>query len=417
MADNIVLNSGSGGSTLATDDVTDAGGAQYQRIKITDGTANSTTHIHAGGGVEANALRVTLASDSTGVVSVDDNGGSLTVDGTVTANLSATDNAVLDQIEVNTSFGDSVGGGTEAAALRVTLANDSTGLVSVDDNGSSLTIDNTSIDNLHSADYDTGAGTDTTTAIGLAIPSNGGAVAVDSTNPLPIKPYLDGAEAAANTGNANANTLRVVLASDQPTVTVDDGGTTLSIDDGGGSVTVDNSTLAVVGGGTEATAMRVTIASDSTGVVSIDDNGGSLTVDGTVTANLSATDNAVLDTIETNTSAGSSHYRNIDANAEAEIKGSAGTLFWVHAMNLTAAKAYLHLYDATAASVTPGTTTPNYTFPIPTMGDTNGAGFVLNLGGNGQAFANGITLVVTTTVDGSTGDPGTNGVFVNAGYS
>ena len=33
------------------------------------------------------------------------------------------------------------GGGTEAAALRVTLANDSTGLVSVDDNGGSLTVD------------------------------------------------------------------------------------------------------------------------------------------------------------------------------------------------------------------------------------------------------------------------------------
>jgi hypothetical protein len=42
--------------------------------------------------------------------------------------------------------------------------------------------------------------------------------------------------------------------------------------------------LSTTGGGTEATALRVTIASDSTGVVSVDDNGGSLTVDGTVTA-------------------------------------------------------------------------------------------------------------------------------------
>jgi hypothetical protein len=59
--------------------------------------------------------------------------------------------------------------------------------------------------------------------------------------------------------------------------------------------------LLVVGGGTEATAQRVTIANDSTGVVSVDDNGGALTVDGTVTANLSATDNAVLDAIEADT--------------------------------------------------------------------------------------------------------------------
>lgn len=40
--------------------------------------------------------------------------------------------------------------------------------------------------------------------------------------------------------------------------------------------------LSVFGGGTEASALRVTIANDSTGVLSVDDNGGSLTVDGTV---------------------------------------------------------------------------------------------------------------------------------------
>ena len=53
--------------------------------------------------------------------------------------------------------------------------------------------------------------------------------------------------------------------------------------------------LNVTGGGTESAALRVTIANDSTGVVSVDDGGSSLTIDGTVTANLSATDNAVLD--------------------------------------------------------------------------------------------------------------------------
>lgn len=78
----------------------------------------------AGGGTEATALRVTLASDSTGLVSVDDNAGSLTID-----------NAALSV----------VGGGLEATALRVTLASDSTGLVSVDDNSGSLTIDNADI--------------------------------------------------------------------------------------------------------------------------------------------------------------------------------------------------------------------------------------------------------------------------------
>lgn len=137
MADNITIPAtGSGDATpiVATDQI---GTTHYQKVKLVDGTAESATAIAAGGGVEAGALRVTLASDSTGLVSVDDGGGSLTVDGTITVQDGAgsltVDNAALSV----------VGGGAEATALRVTLANDSTGLVSVDDNGGSLTIDGT----------------------------------------------------------------------------------------------------------------------------------------------------------------------------------------------------------------------------------------------------------------------------------
>src|SRR3990167_1488660 len=211
-------------------------------------------------------------------VSVDDNAGELTVDGTVTANLSATDNAVLDAIEVDTTTlagavggtemqvdvvaalptganaigklaansgvdigdvdvlsiaaGDNnignvdiaspLGAGLEATALRVTVASYSTGLVSVDDNGGALTVD--------------WAGT--------------------------APPIGAGLEATA---------LRVTLATDSSGL--------VSVDDNAGSLTVDNAALAVTGGGVEATALRVTIASDSTGVLSIDDNAASLTVD------------------------------------------------------------------------------------------------------------------------------------------
>lgn len=171
MADNVVANAGSGGATFATDDI---GGVHYPLTKIALGaldsnggpvssanpmpisdaggsltvdgtvTANAGSGTFAisnaalsvtGGGVEASALRVTVASDSTGVLSVDDNGASLTVDGTVTANAGsgtfAVSNTVLSV----------VGGGTEATAQRVTIANDSTGVLSVDDNGGSLTVD------------------------------------------------------------------------------------------------------------------------------------------------------------------------------------------------------------------------------------------------------------------------------------
>lgn len=80
MADNVAVTEGSG-KTIATDDV---GGAQYQRIKLDGGGDGSGTPVLAGGGAEASALRVTVANDSTGVLSVDDNGSSLTIDGTLT---------------------------------------------------------------------------------------------------------------------------------------------------------------------------------------------------------------------------------------------------------------------------------------------------------------------------------------------
>lgn len=89
----------------------------------------TVTHPALGGGVEAGAQRVTIANDSTGVLSVDDGGANLSVDwaGTVPP----------------------IGAGTEAAALRVTLATDSTGLVSVDDNAGSLTVDQATASNLN----------------------------------------------------------------------------------------------------------------------------------------------------------------------------------------------------------------------------------------------------------------------------
>lgn len=214
MADNTTLDAGSGGDTIATDDI---GGVKYQRVKVTAGADGTATDVIAGGGTEASALLVTIASDSTGVLSVDDNGGTLsiddgggaiTVDGTVTANLSATDNAVLDAIEADTT--------TIAGAVS----------------GTEMQVD----------------------VVTSALPSGAATAANQST----IIGHVDGLEGLLTTIDA------------------------------------DTSNLSVVGGGTEATAQRVTIANDSTGVLSVDDNGGSLTVDGTVAVSgtVAVTDNS-----------------------------------------------------------------------------------------------------------------------------
>jgi hypothetical protein len=173
------------GSTVPSDDepvyADQVGADQIQAMKLIDATAGSTTAIGTGGGTEAAALRVTVANDSTGVISVDDNGGALTVDGTVTANagtnlntsalaleaggnlaaiatsLAALDNAVSgnelqvdvltmptvavtqsgawDEVGINDS-GNSItvdyattGSGNATGALRVELANNGTGVI------------------------------------------------------------------------------------------------------------------------------------------------------------------------------------------------------------------------------------------------------------------------------------------------
>lgn len=414
MADNTVLSTNVGtGDTIRTEDRT---------------TFKTPVTLIDVGGSSAEAL-------------IGDGANTLPISGTVTANLSATDNAVLDAIaaslvdtETNTNYGAVTGGGVEASALRVTIASDSTGVISIDDAGGSITVDGT-------------VAISGTVTVGSHAVTNAGTFAVQAaqsgtwnvTNISGTVSLPTGASTLAEqqsqtallgTIDADTSTLAAVTTGvglqTVPFVDTGAGFVSLNVDGSGRTVVVGTGTFAVQSTLQTGSATIGKLAANSgvdigdVDVTSLPSvtigtwSAGTLTVSGTVTANLSTTDNDVLDAIELNTSKGTSHYRNIDANAEAEIKGSAGTLHWIQAINLTAAIAYLHLYDNTAASVTPGTTTPTYTFPIPTAGSTNGAGFVLRLE---QAFATGITLVVTTTVDGSAGDPGTNGVMINAGYT
>lgn len=118
------------------------------------------------------------------------------------------------------------------------------------------------------------------------------------------------------------------------------------------------------------------------------------------------------------TSGGTTLYKNIDVDeSEDQVKGSAGQVYWVHAINLKATPLFLKFYNATAASVTVGTTVPDLTFPVPSAGDTNGAGFTLSIP-NGVAFGTAITIAATTGVaDNDSGAPGANELIVNLGYA
>ena len=129
MASNVTLNSGSGGASLYTKQVThDGDTAQIQGVTLAgiSGSEDAYTAVDvaAGGGVEAAALRVTIASDSTGVLSVDDNGSSLTVDN---AGLTAL-NGAISGTEVQVDI-------VSSAAIPIT---DNSGSITVD---GSLTVD------------------------------------------------------------------------------------------------------------------------------------------------------------------------------------------------------------------------------------------------------------------------------------
>lgn len=118
------------------------------------------------------------------------------------------------------------------------------------------------------------------------------------------------------------------------------------------------------------------------------------------------------------TSGGTTLYKNIDVDqTEDQVKGAAGQIYWIHAINLSASVLYLKIYNVLAAGVTVGTTVPDLTFPIPTQGDTNGAGFTLSIP-NGIEFGTAITIAATTGVaDNDSGAPGANTVVVNLGYA
>lgn len=145
-----------------------------------------------------------------------------------------------------------------------------------------------------------------------------------------------------------------------------------------------------------------------------------LPTDGTGKVGLNAGTNVVGDVgiSGTRTSGGTTLYKNIDVDeSEDQVKGTAGQVYWIHAINLKATPLFLKFYNVAAASVTVGTTVPDLTFPVPSAGDTNGAGFTLTIP-NGIEFDTAITVAATTGVaDNDSGAPGANELILNLGYA
>lgn len=181
MADNVAVTAGSG-TTLATDDVSSV---HYQKVKLAVGIADDATMIGskidtASGATDAGLPILAIRDDAlAGLTPVEgdyvplyvDANGALWVKSTDLATIAGAVSGTEMQVDVvaalpagtnaigklaansGVDIGDvdvtsvpaplsTTGGGTEATALRVTVASDSTGVLSVDDNGGALTVDN-----------------------------------------------------------------------------------------------------------------------------------------------------------------------------------------------------------------------------------------------------------------------------------
>jgi hypothetical protein len=185
-----------------------------------------------GSATSANSSPVVVASDQ----------GTIPVSGTVTANLGATDNAVLDQIELNQD---------SQTAILTTIDTDTGAMVTA-----LQILDNAISGNEMQVDV-------------LTLPAVTGTVTANLS--ATDNAVLDTIDAVLDTINAKLVT-----------------GTDI------GDVTINNAAGAAA--------------------VNIQDGGNTITVDGTVTANLSATDNAVLDQIELNQDTQTAVLNTIDAD-------------------------------------------------------------------------------------------------------
>lgn len=447
MADNLVANAGSGGATLAFDDI---GSVFYPRTKVSLGADGSATDALGGAGaVAAGVQRVTLASDDPAVTALAKLGGVVSSANSSTANLAGaaaftgTSEEVKDYAAILVYVFSSHASGTDGLSLQ--QSNDATNWDVTDvftipaatgktfsiqpaaryyrlvyTNGATLTTslrimsvfhygptkassqrpsDATSNENDFEQVSAFGHGFNGTTWDRLR---------TVNTGMLQVAPTFAGTVSSTGVGASGAQTQRVVTATDSTIGTVT-AVTTVA--------TVTNITNQGHGADDAAFTVgttRVMVAgflADETATDSVDE--GDMGA-----ARITLDRKQIVTPYAHATAGGHTPYKNLDVDeSEDEVKGTAGKLFWIHAMNLSAVKLYLKIYNNTAAGVTVGTTVPDLTFPIGTMADTNGVGFMVPFGEHGIAMGTGITVACTTGfADNNTGAPGANECIVNLGY-
>lgn len=263
------------------------------------------------------------------------------------------------------------------------------------------------------SDYDTGAGTDTVTMMGLALPGAGGAVqGGTATNPVRTDPT--GTTTQPISGSITNVSGTVSLPTGASTLAEQQAQTTaLQLLDN----LVLNEDDPHVSGEPGVLILGVRRDANST-MASLDGDRTPLAVDSVGSLKVAVINNPTIFSIPsgTPTAQGATPGKLISAATTNStlIKSSTGNLYFLSVSNVNAAVRYLKVYNkATAPTV--GTDTPIFTFLIP--GNTAGAGSNLCIPTIGINFSLGLGIGITTGVaDSDTGAVAANEIVVNYGY-
>lgn len=461
MADNVVLNTGSGGDTVAADDVS---GVKYQVVKLDVGANGVAAPVS-----NSNPVPV---SDAGSTLSIDDGGGAITVDGSVSigsalpagtnaiGKLAANSGVDIGDVDV-TSVIPGTGASNLGKAEDAAHSSGDTGVMALavrsdsDASLSSATGDYTPLqvdaNGYLKVNIKAGAGsggtasaddadftqntTNGTPAMGVyeSTPTSVtdgdlGIVGITSSRELKVAVTAGGITAATHDSAANADGVQLmgVGSSTAPTAVSANGDATrlwtttsgaLNVADGGGSITVDN-------GGTFAVQAAGSVAQDA----AVSGNpllmGGrastatptAMSADGDVVHAWMTRNGAQVTAVYAQTSGGYTPGKLISAASTnaTSIKASAGTLGFLVVLNTNASVRYLKLYNKSSAP-TVGTDTPVIVIPIP--GDAAGGGVAVPIPTQGIAFSSGIAFALTTgSADSDTGAVGAGDVVVSYGY-
>ena len=223
MADGVTLDPGTGGAVINTDDIA---GVHTQIVKPGFGALDSLTLAASGAGaVSAGVQRVTLASDDPGVAHLATIAGDTT---DIEAAIEILDNTVV--VLGTDTYTEATSSGLVIGAVR---------------RDADTTLVNTT--------------------------NEYGPLQMDANGRLKVEAFSGEALPVTLTSTTITGTVAVTQSGTWDEVGINDSGNSITVDWAG--------TAPPIGAGVEATALRVTVATDSTGVLSVDDNGGALTVD------------------------------------------------------------------------------------------------------------------------------------------